>query len=69
MKLASLDVDGLLWRFRCAFVAGFRKQYPKPCMWSKLPNCMGLAFGPLERLLYALGFTAESVNNLVAMLE
>ena len=69
MKLASLDVDGLLWRFRCVFVAGFRKQYPKPCMWPKLPNCMGLAFGPLERLLYALGFNAESMNNLVAMLE
>ena len=69
MKLASLDVDGLLWRFRCAFVAGLRKQYPKPCTWSKLPNCMGLAFGPLERLLFALGFNAESVNNLVAMLE
>ena len=69
MKLASFDVDAFLWRFRCAFVAGFKSQYPKPCMWSKLPNCMGLAFGPLERLLYALGFNAESVSNLVAMLE
>ena len=69
MKLGSFDVDGLIWRFRCTYMPGFKKQYPKPCSWSLLPNCMGLAFGPMEHLLYALGFNSESIDNFVAMLE
>ena len=40
-----------------------------PPLWSTVPNCMGNAFAPFERLLLAYGFDAASVNTLVSMLE
>ena len=69
LDLASFDVDAFLWRFRCSVAADFKGKYPMPCMWSLVPNCMGNAFAPFERLLLAFGFDTASVNALVSMLE
>jgi hypothetical protein len=67
--LASFDVDAFLWRFRCSVAADFKEKYPTPCKWSFIPNCMGNAFAPFERLLLAFGVDMASVNALVSMLE
>ena len=69
LDLASFDVDAFLWRFRCSVAADFKGKYPMPCMWSLVPNCMGNAFAPFERLLLAFGFDTASVNALVSMME
>ena len=69
LDFASFDVDAFLWRFRCSVAADFKEKYPTPCKWSFIPNCMGNAFAPFERLLLAFGVDMASVNALVSMLE
>jgi len=69
LDFASFDVDAFLWCFRCSVAADFKEKYPTPCKWSFIPNCMGNAFAPFERLLLAFGVDMASVNALVSMLE